>query len=155
MMTQDSWRANIAQNVLMIQQCRVCTSGWEKKSPGSLSRKEAREKDDFFWIDITFKHHIINIQYTAWNHMIIIISFLGKDFIKSSKIWNTEHYWARIPFVTWIGCILYCPWTHHNTDHLNSVLNLSSVWSHFKTSSIKHTSHHCTCLGEKYKVIQA
>jgi len=32
------------------------TSLWEKKSPGSLSRKEAREKDDFFWIDITFKH---------------------------------------------------------------------------------------------------
>lgn len=51
------------------------TSVWEKKSPGSFSRKEAREKDDFFWIDITFRHRIHHcatyithqIQLWGWN----------------------------------------------------------------------------------------
>lgn len=39
----------------LLRQIQVPTSVWEKKSPGNLSRKDAREKEDFFWMDITFK----------------------------------------------------------------------------------------------------
>lgn len=48
----------------------ACTSVWEKKSPGSFSRNEAREKDDFFWMDITFTFKQ-NFNFYIWQRFLV------------------------------------------------------------------------------------